>query len=80
MKGADVRVWHEPADHGSATSRQILRVEQTCHGRPGTAESDPLQLLFPTNRTGFGLISTGGHAAFAGLPFGTYAPELTYDH
>src|SRR5436190_23551663 len=36
-----VRFWHEAADRGSATSRQILRVEQTCHGRRGTAESDP---------------------------------------
>src|SRR5439155_13980734 len=26
-----------------AASRQILRVEQTCHGRRGTAESDPLR-------------------------------------
>jgi len=33
--------WHEAADRGSATSRQILRVEQTCHGRRRTAESDP---------------------------------------
>src|SRR5207302_8394402 len=32
---------HEAADRGSATSRQILRVEQTCHGRRGTAESGP---------------------------------------
>src|SRR5437016_11189098 len=32
---------HEAADRGSATSRQILRIEQTCHGRRGTAESDP---------------------------------------
>src|SRR6266550_8062396 len=39
---ARVRIWHEAADRGSVTSRQILRVEQTCHGRRGTAESDPL--------------------------------------
>jgi hypothetical protein len=32
---------HEAADCGAATSRQILRVERTCHGRRGTAESDP---------------------------------------
>src|SRR5205807_10283248 len=31
---------HEAADRGSATSRQISRVERTCHGRRGTAESD----------------------------------------
>ena len=30
--------WHEAADCGAATSRQILRVERTCHGRFGTAE------------------------------------------
>src|SRR3989441_227043 len=35
---------HEAADRGSATSRQILRVEQTCHGRRGTAESDPAKV------------------------------------
>ena len=40
---ARVRIWHEAADRGSVTSRQILRVEQTCHGRRGTAESDPLR-------------------------------------
>jgi hypothetical protein len=34
-------VGHEAADCGAATSRQILRVERTCHGRGGTAESDP---------------------------------------
>src|SRR5260221_14079832 len=34
-------LWHEAADCGAATSRQILRVERTCHGRRGTAESDP---------------------------------------
>src|SRR5439155_448951 len=34
-------VWHEAADRGSVTSRQILRVVQTCHGRRRTAESDP---------------------------------------
>src|SRR5436309_14814133 len=33
---------HEAADRGSATSRQVLRVEQTCHGRRGTAESETL--------------------------------------
>ena len=33
---------HEAADRGSATSRQILRVERTCHGRRGTAEFDPI--------------------------------------
>src|SRR5207245_4401846 len=27
----------EAADRGPVTSRQILRVEQTCHGRRGTA-------------------------------------------
>ena len=37
------RLWHQVAVRGSAISRQILRVEQTCHGRRGTAESDPLQ-------------------------------------
>ena len=36
----DVGLWHQAAVRGSATSRQILRVEQTCHGRRGTAESD----------------------------------------
>ena len=36
---------HEAADRGSVTSRQILRVEQTCHGRRGTAESDPTETL-----------------------------------
>src|SRR5436309_8054997 len=30
---------HEAADRGSATSRQILRIERTCHGRRGTAKS-----------------------------------------
>ena len=36
-----VHTWHEAADCGAATSRQILRVERTCHGRGGTAESEP---------------------------------------
>src|SRR6266568_2911114 len=38
----------EPSTHGTKlpiaalrSSRQILRVERTCHGRRGTAESDP---------------------------------------
>ena len=35
----DVRYGHEAADRGSATSRQILRAEQTWHRRRGTAES-----------------------------------------
>jgi hypothetical protein len=39
--------WQEAAARGSATSRQILRVEQTCHGRRGTAESDPGCSLIP---------------------------------
>src|SRR6266699_4189330 len=40
LKGLHNR--HEAADRGSATSRQILRVERTCHGRRGTAEFDPI--------------------------------------
>src|SRR5258708_12673590 len=68
---------HEAADRGSATSRQILRVEQTCHGRRGTAESDPLQLLFPTNTTGFGLLSTCAHPPFLPLPFSPNVPHFT---
>ena len=40
------RSWHEAADRGSATSRQILRVEQTCHRRRGTAESEPKADIF----------------------------------
>jgi hypothetical protein len=39
------RFWHEAADRGAATARQILRVEQTWHGRRGTAESDPHRTL-----------------------------------
>src|SRR5436309_2617273 len=42
---ARVRIWHEAADRGSVTSRQILRVEQTCHGRRGTAQSDPTAVI-----------------------------------
>ena len=38
-----VRRWPEAADCGAVTSRQILSVEQTCHGRGGAAESDPLR-------------------------------------
>jgi hypothetical protein len=45
-----VRFWHEAADRGSATSRQILRVEQTCHGRRGPAESDPDSDIGPADR------------------------------
>src|SRR6266404_4815426 len=48
---ARVRIWHEAADRGSVTSRQILRVEQTCHGRRGTAESDPLRTCAPRRLT-----------------------------
>src|SRR5439155_8254353 len=39
LSRSDLVRWHEAAARGSATSRQILRVEQTCHGRRGTAES-----------------------------------------
>src|SRR5260370_17081715 len=67
---------HEAADRGSATSRQILRVEQTCHGRRGTAESDPLQPLFAARRHGSGLISTRAHTAFIRIPLYTLAPPL----
>src|SRR5437899_6439579 len=42
LSRSDLVPWHEAADRGSVTSRQILRVEQTCHGRRGTAESDPI--------------------------------------
>jgi hypothetical protein len=36
-----------------------------------TFSPSPLQFAFPTNRAGFGLILTGGHAPFGGIPFGT---------
>src|SRR4029434_8320839 len=40
-----VRSWHEATDRGFATSRQILRVERTCHGHGRTTESDPKATL-----------------------------------
>jgi hypothetical protein len=45
-----------------------------------TFSPSPLQFLFPTNRTDFGLIATGGHAPFAGIALWHLGPELTYDH
>jgi hypothetical protein len=57
----------EAADRRSVTSRQILRVERTCHGRRGRAESDP-KLSFHGSR--FGTTAAPDLAAFTSAAVG----------